>query len=312
MSRGRAAAAGRSMSDDGSRASRGGLDGSIIGPHALPVDAACRAEQRALLKMKARRHCLMVSLANVVSRSLTRGAFIVGEAPNPSLSLVRTTAAHARRTTRLAIAQSFSSSSSRVSDDEEEAMHSPRSTLHTVMVRRNRQSQAFREGSQLAFGGAVSSTYTELCGPDHQRSNNEGDSIPIGSMVALVVSRDKSNRQKKAKGKRDSRETPAPHSKFASDDVQTRDVINKSQLIGYGVFNPQSMYRVRILAHETTHPSLAKEIRQLRKQFQRGEMEDHSSMDDIMLRLILQRKVSDAILTRFALGLPAHDTDTVS
>lgn len=252
----------------------------------------------------------MGALAVIVSRSLTRGAFIVGETPNPSVvpsSLLRT-ADRARRTTRLAIAQSFSSSPSLVSDDEEEALSFSRSpTLHTVMVRRNRQSQAFREGSQLAFGGAVSSTYTELCGPDRQRSKDPA-SIPIGSMVALVVSRDKqSNQQRKAKGKRDSHEAVAPHFTFASDDFQTRDVINKSQLIGYGVWNPQSMYRVRILAHETTHPNLAKEIRQLRKQVQRGETED---VDDIILRLILRRKVSDAILTRLALDLPADDTNT--
>ena len=247
----------------------------------------------------------MVALAVVLSRSLTRGAFT-----NHHITSSVRTAVHARRTTCLAIARSLSSSPSRVSDDEEDALSFPGSrTLHTVMVRRNRQSQAFREGSQLAFGGAVSSTYTELCGPDRPQSNDSA-SIPIGSMVALVVSRDKSNQQRKAKGKRDSsRETAAPHSTFASDDFQTRDVINKSQLIGYGVWNPQSMYRVRILAHETTHPSLAKEIRQLRKQFQRGETEDHS-LDDTMLRLILRRKVSDAILTRLALDLPADDTDT--
>ena len=41
-------------------------------------------------------------------------------------------------------------------------------------------------------------------------------------------------------------------------------------LIGYGVFNSESMYRVRILCHETVHPGLAKEVRLMRKQAQLG------------------------------------------
>mgnify|MGYP003913079653 CR=1 FL=1 len=192
--------------------------------------------------------------------------------------------------------------------------------LHTVVVHRNRQSAAFREGTPLVFGGSVASTFTEYF---HEDTNTNDDrNIPIGSLVAVVVGRDSSPSMKPKKdwrGKKksvdssDRREDNAvEHHNFSALDEKStyRDMINQSQLIGYGVFNPESMYRVRILCHDTMHPGLTKQIRLMRKQIQQGTYHGDRSTD-LQLKLILENKLSDAIYTRRAMGLPAPGiTDT--
>ncbi|KAL9185340.1 hypothetical protein ACHAXT_003117 [Thalassiosira profunda] len=188
------------------------------------------------------------------------------------------------------------------------------SPLHTVMVHRNRQSAAFREGTPLIFGGSIASTFTEYSG-DPQTDKT----IPMGSVVAVVVSRDSPKGGGKKGGKRNARSRDekgppsAPHINFVSADTETghREVINKSQLIGYGTFNPESMYRVRILCHETMHPGLAKEIRSLRKGAHKGSTPSEEDVNAKTLQLILERKLSDAIHTRIAMNLPLEGvTDT--
>jgi len=205
------------------------------------------------------------------------------------------------------------------------------------MVHRNRQSAAFREGTPLIFGGSVGATFTEHCLDD---DDDDGDdtatsSIPMGSLVAVVVDRNPPPKNKgnnrDSRGRRDARggrgrrgrkpsadkkeDVVAPHHNFNADDFETehRSTIQQSQLIGYGVFNPESMYRVRILCHETMHPGLTKEIRSIRKNTQRGSGSGSStdSDEEHALRLILERKISDAIYTRLAMQLPSGDvTDT--
>ncbi|KAL7533905.1 hypothetical protein ACHAXR_005520 [Thalassiosira sp. AJA248-18] len=204
---------------------------------------------------------------------------------------------------------------------EQKSSTPPLLLLHTVMVHRNRQSASFREGTPLIFGGSVAATFTDHCLGDSQASNSN---IPMGSLVAVTVSRDP---PPKGKGKKDSRgrkrtskgsdkkekeNTPVPHYSFNNADTETnhRDNINQSQLIGFGVFNPSSMYRVRILCHETMHPGLTKEIRSARKKMQRGSAQSEKYDNDMILQLILERQLSNAIRTRLALNLPSPITDT--
>ncbi|KAK1740782.1 ribosomal RNA large subunit methyltransferase [Skeletonema marinoi] len=170
-------------------------------------------------------------------------------------------------------------------------------SLHTVMVKRNRQSQNFREGAPLIFGNSIAATYSE---------NGDDDSIPLGSLVAVYVSRDDAQKHtgKKYKKGKPSNEPVYAHTNYdSSEAAQHHATINNSQLIGYGVYNPQSMYRVRILCHATQHPVLAKESK--RKQKQR--VEDH---DSEILKSILERKMSDAMNLRLAMNLPSESTDT--
>ena len=209
----------------------------------------------------------------------------------------------------------------------------PNNKLHTVIVHRNRQSIAFREGTPLVFGGSVVSTFTEDCAANDVTTDSDNNAssplgIPLGSLVAVVVSKDSSpsysgKRTKKddSRGKKrnnsdslgdKTEENAVPHYSFSSVNKETtyRDMINQLQLIGYGVYNPKSMYRVRILMHDTMHPGLTKEIRSMRKQIQRGG--DSQSLFDAthQLRLILEKKISDATKTRLAMNLPSPSSDT--
>ena len=211
------------------------------------------------------------------------------------------------------------------SSDQQMSQSKKTNSLHTVVVHRNRQSITFREGTPLVFGGSVASTFTEDC---HNETDTDAiDKIPLGSLVAIVVSRDSPpttfKRNKDSRGKkrnadsseRTKDEAVIHHSFKAVDKDSTyRDMINQLQLIGYGVYNENSMYRVRILCHDTMHPGLTKEIRSIRKEIQRGDSQSETydgCSTTLQLKLILERKISDAIFTRLALGLPSSGiTDT--
>jgi 23S rRNA G2069 N7-methylase RlmK/C1962 C5-methylase RlmI len=122
-------------------------------------------------------------------------------------------------------------------------------------------------------------------------------------LVAVVVSKDKQS----DKTKRDTKNSVKSHSHYTfTDNDEYTALINQSQPIGYGVYNPHSMYRVRMLLHETIHPGLTKDIRSLRKEMQRGA--DFSEND--ALKSILEKKITDAIRLRMAMNLPSFDTDT--
>jgi len=181
---------------------------------------------------------------------------------------------------------------------EDNTSSSPRSSsLHTVMVKRNRQSQNFREGAPLIFGNSIAATFSE---------NGDDDSIPLGSLVAVYVSRDDAQKHKGKKYKKGkpSNEPVYAHTNYdSSEAAQHHATINNSQLIGYGVYNPHSMYRVRILCHATQHPVLAKDS----KRKQKTRVEDH---DSEILKSILERKMSDAMNLRLAMNLPSESTDT--
>jgi len=181
---------------------------------------------------------------------------------------------------------------------EDNTSSSPRSSsLHTVMVKRNRQSQNFREGAPLIFGNSIAATFSE---------NGDDDSIPLGSLVAVYVSRDdaQKHKEKKYKKGKPSNEPVYAHTNYdSSEAAQHHATINNSQLIGYGVYNPHSMYRVRILCHATQHPVLAKDS----KRKQKTRVEDH---DSEILKSILERKMSDAMNLRLAMNLPSESTDT--
>mmetsp|Transcript_3277 Transcript_3277/g.5036 ORF Transcript_3277/g.5036 Transcript_3277/m.5036 type:complete len:566 (+) Transcript_3277:73-1770(+) len=170
------------------------------------------------------------------------------------------------------------------------------SSLHTVMVKRNRQSQHFREGAPLIFGNSIAATFSE---------NGYDDSIPLGSLVAVYVGRDDAQKKKGKKYKKTPSNEPVyTHTNYdSSEAAQYHSTINNSQLIGYGVYNPHSMYRVRILMHATQHPVLAKESKKKQKQ----RVEDH---DSAILKSILERKMSDAMNLRLAMNLPSESTDT--
>ena len=233
-----------------------------------------------------------------------------------AMQMIMSATATSRRSVRIAFApttslRKFSSSNyhnaiktpmqvtaANIFTEDDITSSSKSSSLHTVMVKRNRQSQNFREGAPLIFGNSIAATFSE---------NGDDSSIPLGSLVAVYVGRADDSQKQKGKKYKKSKPRSEPvysHTNYDSSGAeQYRTTINNSQLIGFGVYNPHSMYRVRILCHATQHPVLAKDSK--RKQKQR--VEDH---DNEILKSILERKIADATNLRLAMDLPSEATDT--
>lgn len=132
-----------------------------------------------------------------------------------------------------------------------EAQTTTPSGMPRVILKRNRQSKSFRDGSQLIFSGSIGKI---------------PDSIALADLVQVEVP--------------------------ASDDPNNKN----TQLVGWGVYNPDSMYRVRILQHALLNPKL----------------KYASAMDDdkTPIESILSSQMEKALKTRQALGLPSDTTDT--
>jgi len=137
----------------------------------------------------------------------------------------------------------------------------------TVVVKRSRQSMEFRKGSQLIFEGAISYT----------AGGNEPPQM--ADLVQVLVEQEKTKSSKKKKSYK--------HVNSPSTAIPT-------QLLGWGVYNPKSLYRVRILCHANLQSALSNEL-----------ITNHDGM-----RLILDTKILAALATRKALGLPNTETDT--
>lgn len=120
-----------------------------------------------------------------------------------------------------------------------------------VLLKRNRQSKSFRDGSQLVFSGSIAKV---------------PDSLQLGDLIQVEV-------------------------------PTSTDSKNKStQIVGWGVYNPNSMYRVRILCHSLQNSKLS-------KIFKSGDVEG-------VLAAILTKKFKEALQTRQAMGFPSDLTDT--
>jgi len=169
----------------------------------------------------------------------------------------------------------YATSTSMPNDQMEGASTSKRSapSIPRVVVRRTRQSRSFREGNPLVFPGAIAFTM------------GAEPKVKLGSLVGVEVNLDK---DKGGKGKK---KDAYPHHQSAP----SKD---SSQLIGWGVYNPGSMYRVRILCHATTNPQLMKKIKLCKDD------------EDKAMACILEDKLDAALQTRLALMLPSDDTDT--
>ena len=61
--------------------------------------------------------------------------------------------------------------------------------LHTVMVHRNKQSLAFREGTPLIFTGSIAATYTEVCGGDYVSRNDGTLRLSVSESLCWVMLR---------------------------------------------------------------------------------------------------------------------------
>lgn len=120
----------------------------------------------------------------------------------------------------------------------------------TVILKRTRQSRAFRDGNQLVFTRAVD----RIVG-----------TVKVADIVQVQVE-------------------------------EERKDVNPATL-GWGVYNPDSLYKVRMLCHTHVQPILHQRIRK-------------SSCADEALREILRHHLQVALQTRQVLNLPSKSTDT--
>lgn len=151
------------------------------------------------------------------------------------------------------------------------------SGLPRVLLKRNRQSKIFRDGSQLVFPGSIDQTMP--------RSLRTGDLV----QVEVPAERNDSSSSGESSGERNNQ--------------------GNTQLIGWGVYNPDSLYRVRLLCHTLLHPELESEFssQHLAEDPSGGGFPDIQTK---ILEKILSMNFQRSLQTRRALGLPSTATDT--
>jgi 23S rRNA (cytosine1962-C5)-methyltransferase len=124
-----------------------------------------------------------------------------------------------------------------------------------IILRRNVQSKSFRNGNQLVFSKSIHETKATRA-------------LQMGDVVKLAIEGDVS--------KKDKQQLP-------------------NVPIGWGVYNPESMYGIRILHHKFLQPTLHNKIQT-------------SPINP--LREILRHQFTAALQLRRALNLPNAETDT--
>lgn len=211
---------------------------------------------------------------------------------------------------------------------EEQSSTMSRFSKKYVFIRKNKQSMAFRNGSPLVFSGSVERTIDVGVG-----GKKENHGLEMGSLVGIVVSNEddpsskkkkKPNSRFKGRGGKPATKVEYNHDLIDKDNnqvhsysmegsfVSSKDGIKDAQsaisggkLIGFGFFNPVSMYRVFIFCHQTVHPELFKEIKT-------AMQEDNNELEttEKVLEMVLKSKVKDAINARMLQGLPSESTDS--
>ena len=171
------------------------------------------------------------------------------------------------------------------------------------------------------FSGAIESTFS--LGSTAASSGPE-----MGSLVLVSVSpkKDSGGDNKKSSGKDrrrggrgghgggrggggrggDSARAVIPHQIITDDKSDDAQMIKQAQDIGVGVYNPTSMYRVRILCHASSHGALFKKV----KSALRLNSADKKAAEQEAMALILQTKLHEAIQARLSLNLPSDSTDS--
>ena len=148
----------------------------------------------------------------------------------------------------------------------------------------------------------------------------------MGSLVMVSVSpkKDAGDSKKKSSGKDrrrggrggrgtgggsrggDVERAEIPHQIISDDKSDEAQMIKQAQDIGVGVYNPSSMYRVRILCHGSSHGALLKKVKKAMK----DNANDKGAAEHEAVALILQTKLHESIQARLSLNLPSDSTDS--
>ena len=203
-----------------------------------------------------------------------------------------------------------------------------------VVIHKNNQSMNFRNGSPLIFSGSVEKTIQ--IGIDDDADADESK-IPMGSLVGIVVSSKNSERPPakrggggrgggRGKGKAQ-KETKVDYKHYAVDkedgiteeyDIngeylstiedasQLQQALEEGKLIGFGFFNPVSMYRAFIFCHEANYKDLFKEINVMFK----TSTGSNKEKTEKVIEMVMKAKIQDAIRSRMLQNLPSSSTDS--
>lgn len=148
----------------------------------------------------------------------------------------------------------------------------PASSFPTVLLRRTSQSKSFRNGNQLVFSKAIDRIYTAIPSETAagSKSNKKSNSdLSLGDLVHVAV---------------------------VADNASSSPPVG----IGWGVYNPHSLYQIRILVHKFLQPNLYQSILK-----SSGGSEIDDSDTERVIRLILHHHIQSALSLRSrALHLP--------
>lgn len=157
-------------------------------------------------------------------------------------------------------------------------------SLPTIVLKRSHQSRALRDGNPLVFTKALLQSVLLVNGKEHLY---RPELLPLANLVHVVVESDdeKASASKKevTKGVSEGGKRPQPRRR-------------NHQPIGIGVYNPHSLYKIRILCHVHLQPTLYRNV-----------MEQKDSNDDGALLLsILVHHLQMALRKRQSLNLPSY------
>lgn len=240
-----------------------------------------------------------------------------------------------------------SSIRSSISDQEEDVdtessaiEESPSSIRRYVLIHKNKQSMAFRNGSPMVYSGSVKKTIQMGIDEDEDADDSI---ISMGSLVAVVVDSEATksrggggrgnNRNRRGgrggRGRGKEKETKIDYNHYVVDKLdgdgcafeydrdgefqqKIEDIsviegsLAKGKLIGFGLFNPVSMYRAFIICHQSNYPALFKEVNSI---FKSADGSDREKTENV-IELVMKTKINDAIRSRMFMDLPSQSTDS--
>jgi len=225
-------------------------------------------------------------------------------------------------------------------DTESSAVESPSSIRRYVVIHKNKQSMAFRNGSPMVYSGSVKKTIQMGINEDEDADDSI---ISMGSLVAVVVDSEAvksrggggrgNNRKRRGGrgGRGKEKETKIDYNHYLVDKLdgdgdgcafeydrdgefqqEIEDIsaiegsLAKGKLIGFGLFNPISMYRAFIICHQSNYPALFKEVNSI---FKSTDCSNREKTENV-IELVMKTKINDAIRSRIFMDLPSPRTDS--
>jgi 23S rRNA (cytosine1962-C5)-methyltransferase len=151
-----------------------------------------------------------------------------------------------------------------------------------AVLKRTRQSLAFRNGNPLVFAKAI----------DRLENHGPKTELTLGDLVEVVVPVDDAGKGSNAS---------SSARQFTS--------------LGFGVYNPSSLYRVRILCHRYLHPQLYRELKELAAaskdepaSHERTQTQQSGNARD-GIEAIVRHHLQTSLMKRSAIQLPNSQTN---